>query len=226
MLSAILTRARDSRFVWDLFGPIYNRHIHGAISELYGHIAQGLCLDGPAQVLDVGTGPGYVALHVAQRYPSADVVGIDFSRTQVRAAERLRNEMNRGNCRFIEADAMRLPFDPESFDAVVSVGSIKHWPDAGRGLREILRVLRPGGVAVVSETDREVSEEDFERFMSRFRIWYIWGPLLAWGTRRIVFGQSYSQGQIAGFMEDTGFVDIRTERLDGCPYVIVRALRP
>lgn len=226
MITAFLTKARDNRFVWDLFGPIYNRHIYEAIRELYEHIAQGLCLDGPAQVLDVGTGPGYVAFHVAKRHPSAGVVGIDFSRMQVRAAERLRQKKNIGNCRFLKADAMRLPFDPESFDAVVSVGSIKHWPDVCRGLREIRRVLRPGGIVVVSETDREASEEAFKQFMSRFRIWYLWDPLLAWGTRRIVFGQSYSQEQVVSLLEEAGFVEIRTERLDGCPYVIVKAMKP
>ncbi len=226
MLTAILTRARDSRLVWDLFGPIYNRNIQAALRGLYEHVAERMHL-GPFECgLDVGTGPGHVALSAAQRYPSSIVVGVDFSPLQVRRAERIRRREKVENCRFLKADAMRLPFAPESFDAVASVGSIKHWPDARRGLREIFRVLRPGKRAIVAETDREAGREDVKNFVARFSIWYIPGPLLEWGTRRIVFGQSYSEKQIAAFMEEAGFAAVRAERLTGCPYVIVQAVKP
>ncbi|HPI94171.1 MAG TPA: methyltransferase domain-containing protein [Deltaproteobacteria bacterium] len=225
MLTALLTRARDNRLVWDLLGPIYNRNIYGALHELYGHIAEGLDLTDGARVLDVGTGPGYAALHVAKRHPSSTVFGIDFSPMQVRAAERRRRRRGIGNCSFTKANAMQLPFDSGSFGAAVSVGSIKHWPDACRGLREMGRVLRPGGQLCIAETDRDVSDEEFRRFLARFSIWYIWGPLLAWGTRRIVFGKSYSEVQVVSFMEEAGFSGVRAERLEGCPYVIVKAAK-
>lgn len=225
MLTTLLTRARDNRLVWDLLGPIYNRNIYGALHALYGHIAESLDLKGGARVLDVGTGPGYAALHVAERHPSSTVFGIDFSPMQVLAAERQRRRRGIGNCSFTKANAMQLPFDSGSFDAAVSVGSIKHWPDACRGLREMERVLRPGGQLCIAETDRDVSDGEFKRFLARFSIWYIWDPLLVWGTRRIVFGRSYSEEQVVALVEDAGFVKVRTERFEGCPYVIVKAVK-
>jgi ubiquinone/menaquinone biosynthesis C-methylase UbiE len=223
MLTAILTRLRDSRLVWDLFGPVYNHRIHHALGGLFEHIAQDLSLQGNAQILDVGTGPGHLALRVAELHPSSTVTGVDFSPMQVRAAGRLQRRRRIGNCRFTRADAMKLPFEDARFDAVLSVGSIKHWPDAGRGVREMGRVLRPGGRMILSETDREASEGDLNRFMDRFRAWYLWYPLLMWGTRRIVFGQSYAEDQLVAFARAAGFGDIRTERIAGCPYVIVKA---
>lgn len=223
MLTAILTRLRDSRLVWDLLGPLYNHRIHHALSELFEHIAQDLSLQGNAQVIDVGTGPGHLALRVAELHPSSSVTGVDFSPMQVRAARRLGRNRAVANCTFSRADAMHLPFDTTRFDAVLSVGSIKHWPDAGRGVREMGRVLRPGGRMILSETDREASADDLNRFMERFRAWYLWYPLLMWGTRRIVFGQSYARDQLVAFARAAGFVDIRTERIAGCPYVIVKA---
>lgn len=223
MFTAALTRIRDSRLVWDVFGPIYNRQIYPALHELYEHIARELRLGENAQALDVGTGPGHMALLVAEQYPASTVVGVDFSPMQVRFAERLRNRRKIGNCRFMKANAMRLPFKGALFDAVVSVGSIKHWPDALQGVREMARVLRPGGLLIVSETDRGASQDELKSFMERFTTWYLWDPLLLWGLRHVVFGQSYSEGRIVAFLEMAGFTGIQAQRLQECPYVIVKA---
>ncbi|HOS96230.1 MAG TPA: class I SAM-dependent methyltransferase [Deltaproteobacteria bacterium] len=225
MLTAILTGLRDSRLVWDLLGPLYNHRIHHALHELFEHIARDLSLQGNAQVLDVGAGPGHLALRVAELHPSSTVTGVDFSPMQVRAARRLQRSREIGNCRFSKANAMHLPFDEARFDAVVSVGSIKHWPDPLQGIREMVRVLRPGGLLLVSETDREAAQDDLERFMERFTAWYLWNPLLLWGLRRIVFGQSFSEGQLMKLLERSGSREVQAHRLEGCPYVIVKARR-
>jgi ubiquinone/menaquinone biosynthesis C-methylase UbiE len=142
---------------------------------------------------------------------------------QVRAAERLRKRRGIANCRFEVENAMRLPYVDNSFDAVVSVGSIKHWPDPQRGITEIHRVLVPEGWAVVSETDRDVSTIALRRFIQRFTAWFFWDPLLLWGLRHIIFGRSFSEREIVAFAETAGFREIRTERLATCPYVIVNA---
>jgi hypothetical protein len=54
MLKNLLVKARDARWMWDLFGPIYNQQIYNALFELYEHIAEEINLDGPSQILDVG----------------------------------------------------------------------------------------------------------------------------------------------------------------------------
>ena len=101
-----------------------------------------------ATVLDVGTGPGHLVLALARlargrpdprdrRDAGDDPTGARPSGTPDRE-ERIR---------FLVADVAALPYPSGSFDLVVSTLSLHHWPDPARGLAEIHRVLRPGGVA-------------------------------------------------------------------------------
>jgi ubiquinone/menaquinone biosynthesis C-methylase UbiE len=223
MIKKLLIKARDARWVWNLFGPIYNQRIYNALFELYEHIADDVMKNGPSQILDVGAGPGYITLLLAARRPTAALTGIDFSAMQVRQAQRLQKRRGIANCRFKEGNAMHLPFADNCFDAVVTVGSIKHWPDPQQGITEIHRVLVPGQWAVISETDRDVEVKALRRFMQRFTAWFFWDPVLYWGLHHIIFGQSYSQQEIISFAQTAGFREIRAEKLDTCPYVIVKA---
>jgi len=223
MFKKLLVKARDAQWLWDMFGPIYNRQIYNAIFELYEHISLNIDVDTDSQILDVGTGRGYMALQLASHIPMTSVVGIDFSPTQIRAAERLRKKRRVGNCRYQLGNAMEIPFREDHFDAIVSVGSIKHWPDPQKGVSEMRRVLAPGGWAVISETDKEVSDEALRQFMARFKAWYLWNPLLFWGLRHIIFGESYSHQEIVAFFKAAGFKNIHMRNLGTCPYVIVKA---
>jgi ubiquinone/menaquinone biosynthesis C-methylase UbiE len=223
LITNLLVKVRDARWMWNLFGPIYNRQIYDALFELYEHVAGEVHVNGHARILDVGAGRGYITLLLAARRPAAFLTGVDFSVMQVRAAERLRKRRGIANCRFEVENAMHLPYADNHFDAVVSVGSIKHWPDPQRGITEIHRVLVPERWAVVSETDRDASTEDLRRFIQRFTAWFFWDPLLLWGLRHIIFNRSFSEREIVAFAENAGFREIRTERLATCPYVIVKA---
>lgn len=223
MIENLLVRARDARWMWDLFGPIYNRQIYDALFELYEHIAEEIHVNGNSRILDVGAGRGYITLLLAARRPAASLTGIDFSATQVRVAERLRKRRGIDNCRFELGNAMNLPFEDNRFDAVVSVGSIKHWPDPQQGVAEMRRVLAPGRWAIISETDREASGKALRRFMQRFTAWFFWDPVLFWGLRHIIFDHSFSQQEMIAFARTAGFGEIRTEKLATCPYVIVKA---
>ncbi len=218
-----IVRARDARWMWDLFGPLYNRHILEPLSDLYEHIARSVDVNSRARILDVGCGPGYVTLLLAGRLPSAFLAGIDYSATQVHAAERLRRQKALANCRFQQGNATAIPFASDHFDAVVSVGSIKHWKDPRQGLREMCRVLAPGSLAVVSETDKGVSDEDLKRFMRRFHVWFLWDALLFWGLRNVVFGGSFTEPEMVAMARASGFREVMTDRVKDCPYVIVKA---
>lgn len=90
------------------------------------------------RVLDLCCGTGDIALAFARA--GADVTGADFTEEMLRVAE-ARTEA----VRWVRADALELPFPDNSFD-VVSVGyGLRNLADIERGLREILRVLKPGG---------------------------------------------------------------------------------
>ena len=101
------------------------------------------------RVLEVATGPGYVALAFATR--AGEVVGIDLTDAPLAIAEKNRRERGLTNIRFEPADAYQLPFDEGAFDAVVCRLAVHHFAEPQRVLREMARVCRPGGVVAVED---------------------------------------------------------------------------
>jgi ubiquinone/menaquinone biosynthesis C-methylase UbiE len=118
-------------------------------------------LDGrPVRLLDVGSGTGTVSLAALQRWPEAEVDAIDASREMVLATQAgaAQHPGVAGRFRAVTAFADALPFPDDTFDAVVSSFVLQLVPNRFRALREIHRVLRPGGsvayVTWVSDTRR------------------------------------------------------------------------
>ncbi len=100
------------------------------------------------RVLEVGCGQGPLVNHLPNL--GASMVGVDMSDASLRrAAEGVRELGWHGRVRLLQADAETLPFRDRSFDAVVSFGVLHHTPDTAHAVREIGRVLRPGGRAIV-----------------------------------------------------------------------------
>lgn len=98
------------------------------------------------RTLDVCTGPGMLAEAALQR--GAKAVGLDFSNEVVEIARR-----NVPDAEFHRGDAQSLPFDDDSFDAVVCGYGVIHVPDPEKALLEMRRVLRRGGYIAVSVWD-------------------------------------------------------------------------
>jgi ubiquinone/menaquinone biosynthesis C-methylase UbiE len=102
-------------------------------------------------VLDVGCGGGQALVSLSHSRPDLQLVGVDPSSALIRrAASRVPAGRRIG---LVEASALDLPFADNSFDAVVSLFAIKHWPDQHQGLAECVRVIRPGGRLIVTELD-------------------------------------------------------------------------
>jgi demethylmenaquinone methyltransferase/2-methoxy-6-polyprenyl-1,4-benzoquinol methylase len=101
-----------------------------------------------ARVLDLccGTGDMTFTLRREAGKASAQILGADFSRAMLqRAAAKSAAARDRSVPGWIEADALRLPFPSEHFDLVTSAFGFRNLADYDAGLREIVRVLRPGG---------------------------------------------------------------------------------
>ena len=107
-------------------------------------------VDREDRFLDVGCGPGSALAYAAQAGAS-QVVGVDASPTMVRLARRRNRRLLReGRVEIRRADAALLPFPDAHFTKAGSLNSLQFWPAPDRGLRELYRVLAPGGrVAVV-----------------------------------------------------------------------------
>src|SRR5918912_4097141 len=97
-------------------------------------------------VLDVAGGPGEPSLTIAETVgPSGSVTCTDVIAEMVNAAEREARQRGLTNIKFRQCAADALPFDSDTFDAAVSRLGVMFFPDPVAGLREMLRVTRPGG---------------------------------------------------------------------------------
>jgi ubiquinone/menaquinone biosynthesis C-methylase UbiE len=105
------------------------------------------------RVLDVGCGPGTITLGLARAVAPAEVVGIDIEPSQIDASRALAAEQGVTNLRFAVGNGEALDFPDASFDAVFSYATIEHIPDPLVVLRELRRVVRPGGLARVDASD-------------------------------------------------------------------------
>jgi SAM-dependent methyltransferase len=114
----------------DAFGPVTVQ----AAGPLLDAVAAGANTD----LLDVATGPGFVAAEAVSR--GARVIGVDFSSAMIAAAARRHHDII-----FREGDAEALAFDGDAFDAVVMNFGLLHLARPEAALAEALRVLRPGG---------------------------------------------------------------------------------
>jgi demethylmenaquinone methyltransferase/2-methoxy-6-polyprenyl-1,4-benzoquinol methylase len=105
-------------------------------------------------VLDVACGTGDLTLALAA-VAKAKVVGSDFCRPMLSIAAR-KAESNLAGTPFVEADALSLPFDSESFDAVTIAFGLRNLSSVDRGLVELHRILKPGGQLAILEFSEPV----------------------------------------------------------------------
>ena len=115
--------------------------------QLYHHVATGVSLEGK-DVLEVGCGRGGGASYIARYLHPRKMVGADIVVSAIRFDEK--HYAAQKNLRFVTTDAHKLPFEADSFDAVVNIESAQHYKDVGRFLSEVHRVLKPGGHLLIA----------------------------------------------------------------------------
>jgi demethylmenaquinone methyltransferase/2-methoxy-6-polyprenyl-1,4-benzoquinol methylase len=105
-------------------------------------------------VLDLATGTGDLALAVRERRPASTIVGADFSEGMLAEARAKLARRAERRVPLLAADALALPFRDGTFAAVTSAFLLRNLADLGRGLREMRRVTRRGGVVAALEITR------------------------------------------------------------------------
>jgi ubiquinone/menaquinone biosynthesis C-methylase UbiE len=147
----------------------------------------------PESLIDVGCGTGRLLAAAGRRWPDVTLLGAD-------PAERMVSEMNRirPDLAVRLATAESLPFEDESADIVTTSLSFHHWSDQARGIAEIARVLRPGGIFCIAD--------------------HTFLPAKLFGERPM------SARQLAGLMTASGLAVVR-QHWAGLPFILVSLAR-
>jgi demethylmenaquinone methyltransferase / 2-methoxy-6-polyprenyl-1,4-benzoquinol methylase len=163
----------------------------------------------PAKVLDVATGTGDVAILIAKILKPQKVIGIDISEGMLELGrKKIAKQMLNNRIELLQGDSETINFSNDSFDAITVAFGVRNFENLRQGLKEMLRVLKPGGRLVVLEFSRP-SQPIFRAFYS-FYMKYI-----ASGIGKLVSknreAYQYLNVSVKAFPEGKEFVNILNE---------------
>lgn len=167
----------DADYIRDLFdriAPVYddlNQSLSFGLHTIWKQMAVDWSGAQPGMTaLDVCCGSGDLALLLARRVGAqGQVTGVDFAVEQLAiAAQRARAKGYAAWTDWVEADALRLPFKENQYDAVTMGYGLRNLTDIPHGLSELHRVLKPGAKAAVLDFHRPSSE-----LVQQFQAWYL-----------------------------------------------------
>ena len=145
-------------------------------------------------VLDVGCGAGWLSRRLAKLVPQGRVVGMDVSDEMIRHARRASVDFE--NLMFVTGEVEEIPWEPNFFSHAISVESSYYWPDPAAAIRDIFRVLRPGGAAWILINYYRDNPHCHQ-----------WGDLLAVKTH-LLSAEEWSE-----FFRAAGFASVQHERI-------------
>ena len=169
-------------------GKVGARVMPRMVGPLYAMLAKELGLRSDDDLLDVGCGSARLLAEQASnvRY----VAGLDASEIQVRMArERLAERITAGTAEVVLGDAMAMPWEDGRFSVISCLNCLKFVPDPQKALREMSRVLRPGGRAVLT-FDEDIKDPKRAGTIDAFGQW------------------QWSADAARRMMEEAGFIDV------------------
>ncbi|APU68925.1 MAG: bifunctional demethylmenaquinone methyltransferase/2-methoxy-6-polyprenyl-1,4-benzoquinol methylase UbiE [Bacteroidota bacterium] len=116
-------------------------------------VVQAVAATKPETILDIATGTGDLAIQMAEETNAPKIIGLDLSEGMLREGRKKidRKDLD-SRIEMVQGDSEALPFENDSFDAITVAFGVRNFEDLEKGLSEIQRVLKPGGIFVVLET--------------------------------------------------------------------------
>jgi ubiquinone/menaquinone biosynthesis C-methylase UbiE len=178
--------------------PILPRGIVGRIvawlmplghESIYKPVSRVLNLQPEDDLLDVACGAGYFLKRYAHHVKN--FAGLDYSEVMVDMAKKKhKNRIAAGTAEIVFGEASQLPWEDNRFSVVTSMGSFMAFPKPLESLREMHRVLRPGGRVVVSIEYNAEDGKDYSNYVEKYGMG-IW-----------------TEDEVRNMMKDAGFADI------------------
>jgi ubiquinone/menaquinone biosynthesis C-methylase UbiE len=204
---------------WDrVVHPLVARPIESLeLGFIQCHLRQ---LHDRGHMLDVGCGGGEIDIVAAEMYPVLRVTGVDVSSDLIRRANERIGHLG-GRVDFVVGSATELPFGNDTFDLVISFGSLKLWPDRAKGLAECTRVLKPGGHLVVLEAERACRFENARAFLHDLGVPSILEPLLIALVRTWAGAVSLTSDEARAIASSLPLTDLTVTQLAGKPFFAI-----
>ncbi|MEO5716806.1 MAG: ubiquinone/menaquinone biosynthesis methyltransferase [Luteolibacter sp.] len=158
----------------------------------------------PSRLLDVASGTGDLALEIQDQIPNCEVIASDF------CAEMLAHAANRGIVRTVVADALKLPFVDGEFDVVTVAFGLRNMADYPAALREMRRVIKPGGKLLILDFSLP---ENIMRLPYRMYLHYVLPHLAG-----LLTGQKDAYEYLGGSIEQFPSGKAMTDLLESCGF--------
>jgi ubiquinone/menaquinone biosynthesis C-methylase UbiE len=172
---------------------------------------QQLAVPKNAAILDIGCGGGWALRRLAAMAPDGKVIGLDYSAASI-AVSRNTNakEIEAGQVQIQRGSISSLPFRDRTFDIITAVETHYYWPDLPANVREVIRVVKPGGTfALIAET-------------------YRGGPFrLLYGIVMPLLGAAFlSDAEHRDLLTEAGFREVATIHRPGKNWICATGRRP
>jgi demethylmenaquinone methyltransferase / 2-methoxy-6-polyprenyl-1,4-benzoquinol methylase len=214
------------RGMFDRIAPVYdvmNRVMTAGLDQRWRRLAAAEVVWPGDRILDACCGTGDLAVECERR--GGRVVGLDFSEQMLARARK-----KSGAIEWVQADALALPFEDGAFDAATVGFGVRNLADLEGGLRELARVLRPGGKLAVLEITRPRG-----LLKPFFRLWF--DVLVPLAGRVLPGGKAYTYlpasvrrfpgpDDLSTLLDRAGFEDVRYRLLGGGSVALHVGTRP
>ena len=205
-------KSEQVREMFDSIAPAYdfmNRAMTFGIDKLWRRAAVKLLAgERHDDILDIATGTGDLAILLARKLDPLSVTGVDLSEGMVEIGRRKVSAAGLDEVVTLGiGDCLQLPFPDESFDCITCAYGVRNFQDLAAGYREMHRVLRPGGMAVILElsTPRSALVKPLYNLYTRYLI-----PTVGRLVSKDVRAYSYLPESIAAVPQGSGMTAIMT----------------
>ena len=168
-------------------------------------------------VLEIAPGPGYFCIELA-KLGNFRITGLDISKSFVEIAQRNAKEAGM-KIDFRQGNASNMPFKDDTFDFSFCQAAFKNFSEPVKAIAEMYRVLRPGGVSVISDLRRDASAAEIEHEIKGMGLSPINAWMVRWTFRNMLLKNAYSVDEMRSMVAKTPFGQCRVD-LDGVGFQV------